>query len=122
MALGGLGEGLGGNFWVIVVVWAGSGSQMRLGRRFWRLLDDFKRQDGSKLRPKRVPSWSQNSIRIDAEIDQKIDALQDRFLKRFGWILGGNMEASWVLNGVKIRSYLEEAAKQKVPIKLIEFQ
>ena len=121
MALGGLGEGLGGNFWVIVVAWAGSGSQMRLGRRFWRLLDDFKRQDGSKLRPKRVPSCSQNSIRSDAEIDQKIDALQDRFLKRFGWILGGNMEASWVLNGVKIRSYLENTENQKILVKLLEF-
>ena len=32
---------------------------------------------------------------IDVKIDQKIDALQDRFLMRFWWNLGGKMEASW---------------------------
>jgi len=95
---------------------------MRPGRRFGRLLGNFKRQDGSNLRPKRGPSWSQNGIKIDAKIDQKVDAFQHRFLKRFWWILEGKMDASWHQNGFKNRSYLEEAAKPKVPIKSIEFQ
>ena len=33
--------GRGGHFGAILGVWAGSGSQMRLGRRFGRLLGDF---------------------------------------------------------------------------------
>ena len=69
-------------------VWAGSGSQMRLGRRFGRLLGDFQSQDGSNLGPKKVPSWSQNGVKIDEKIDQKIDGFGNRFLKGFLWILG----------------------------------
>ena len=82
-------------FWHNFGVWAGSGSQMRLWKRFGRLLGDFKSQDGSNLGPKMAPSWRQDGIKIDAKIDQKIDAFQDRFLKRFWWILGGKMEACW---------------------------
>ena len=69
--MGGLGphfEGSGGHSGPILDVWGGSGSQVRLGRRFGRLLDDFKSQDGSNLRPKMAPSWSQNGIKIDAKI------------------------------------------------------
>ena len=69
-------------------IWAGSGSQIRLGRRFGRLLGDFQSQDGSNLRPKKVPSWSQNGVKIDEKIDQQIDGFGNRFLKGFGWILG----------------------------------
>ena len=65
--MGGLGPhfgGPGGHFGPILEVWGGSGSQVRLGR----LLDDFKSQDGSNLRPKMAPSWNQNGIKIDAKI------------------------------------------------------
>ena len=114
--------GRGLHFRVILGVWAGSGSQMRLGRRLGRLLGDFQSQDGSNLRPKRAPNWSQNCIKIDAKICRKIDGFENRFLEVFGRILGGKMEPSWPPNGIKIRSYLENAAKQKVIIKPIEFQ
>ena len=71
--------GLGG-FW--------SGSQIRLGRRFGRFMGDFQSQDGSNLGPKKVPSWSQNGVKIDEKIDQKIDGFGNRFLKGFWWLLG----------------------------------
>ena len=61
--------GRGLHFGVILGVWAGSGSQMRLGRRLGRLLGDFQSQDGSNLGPKKVPSWSQNGVKIDEKID-----------------------------------------------------
>ena len=73
-------------------VWAGSGSQMRLGRRFGRLLGDFQSQDGSNLGPKKVPSWSQNGVKIDEKIDQKIDGFGNRFLKDFGKDFGTKIE------------------------------
>ena len=38
---GGSWGGLGRDFGAILGVWAGSGSQVRLGRRFGRLLGDF---------------------------------------------------------------------------------
>ena len=69
-------------------VWAGSGSQMRLGRRFGRFMGDFQSQDGSNLGPKKVPSWSRNGVKIDEKIDQKFDGFGNRFLKGFWWILG----------------------------------
>ena len=53
----------------ILEVWASCGSQVRLGRRFGRLLGDFRSQDGSNLKPDMVPSWSQNGMKIDAKID-----------------------------------------------------
>ena len=40
-------------------------------------------------------------------MDQKIDAFQDRFLKRCWWILGGKMEASWHQNRSKIDACCE---------------
>ena len=49
-------KGSGGHSGPILDVWGGSGSQLRLGRRFGRFLDDFKSQDGSNLRPKMAPS------------------------------------------------------------------
>ena len=61
---------------------------MRLGRRLGRLLGDFQSQDGSNLGPKKVPSWSQNGVKIDEKIDQKFDGFGNRFLKGFWWILG----------------------------------
>ena len=61
--------GRGCQFGSILGVWAGSGSQVHLGRRFGRLLGDFKSQDGSNLRPKMAPSWSQNGIKIVAKIE-----------------------------------------------------
>ena len=103
-------------------VWAGFRSQVRLGRRLGRLLADFKGQDDSILRPKRVPSCSQNGTKIDAKIDRNIDGFGNRFVKGFWSILEGEMEASWNQNGIKIRSYLDNAAKPKVLTKPIEFQ
>ena len=55
-------------------------------------------------------------------MDKKIDAVQDRFLKRCWWILGGKMEASWHQDGVENRTYLENAAKPGMPIKPMDFQ
>ena len=88
--LGGLGGGrgrcwgeLGEHFGTILKVWAGFRSQVRLWRRLGRLLADFKGQDDSNLRPKRVPSCSQNGIKIDAKIDRNIDGFGNRFLKGF---------------------------------------
>ena len=49
--------------------------------------------------------WSR--LKIDVKIDQKINAFQDRFLKRFWWILGGKMEASWHQNQLKIDACCE---------------
>ena len=80
--------GRGLHFGIILGVWAGSGSQMRLGRRLGRLLGDFQSQDGSNLRPKRAPNWSQNCIKIDAKICRKIDGFGNLFLEGFWWILG----------------------------------
>ena len=57
-------------------------------------------QDGSKLEPK----------------------LRYENLSKNRWIWGGKMEASWHQNGIKIRCYLENAEKQKVIIKQLEFQ
>ena len=88
-------------------VWAGSGSQMRLGRRLGRLLGDFQSQHGPNMAPSWVPRWSQNGEKIDAKIDQKIDAFQDRFLKRFWRIFGRKMEASWHQNRSKIDACCE---------------
>ena len=106
---GGLGEGFGGSwggrghswgelgehFGVILKVWAGFRSQVRLGRRLGRLLADFKGQDDSILKPKRVPSCSQNGTKIDAKIDRNIDGFGNRFLNGFSSTLGGEMKASW---------------------------
>ena len=70
-------------FWHNFGVWAGSGSQMRLWKRFGRLLGDFKSQDGSNLGPKMRPSWSQNSIKIDSKIDYFFGAFENRLLVEF---------------------------------------
>ena len=71
-----------------------------------------------KLDPKMEPKWR----KIDAKIDHKFEAFQDRSLKRFWWILGGKMEASWHPNRIPNRSYLKNAPKQKVLRNPIEFQ
>ena len=86
---------LGEHFGVILKVWAGFRSQVRLGRRLGRLLADFKGQDDSILRPKRVPSCSQNGTKIDAKIDRNIDGFGNLFLNGFSSILGWEMKASW---------------------------
>ena len=84
--MGGLGPhfgGSGGHFGAILEVWGGSGSQVRLGRRFGRLLGDFKSQDGSNLRPKMAPSWSQNGIKIVAKIVSFFDAFENQIVMGF---------------------------------------
>ena len=95
--------GRGRHFGAILEVWAGSGSQMRVGRRSGRLLGDFKGQDGSKLKPKMVPSWNQNGIKIDAKIANLFDAFENRFLVEFCWILRGK----WNQVGTKIGSKID---------------
>ena len=117
-----LGGTFGKHFGAILKLWEGFRSQVRLGRRLGRVLADFKGQDDSNLKPKRAPSCSQNNLKIDAKIDRNIDGFGNRFLKGFWTILVGKMEASWNQNGIKFRSYLENAAKQKVLIKPMEFQ
>ena len=77
--MGGLGHHFGGpghhfgsrwaHFGAVLVIWAGSGYQVRLRNRFGRLLNDFKGQDGFNLKPKLAPSWSQSDEKIDAKID-----------------------------------------------------
>ena len=61
-------EGLGHHFGAIMGVWLGSCSQMRLGRRSHQLLRDFQNPDSSNLKPKMVPSWSHNAVKINAKI------------------------------------------------------
>ena len=101
----GLGYHFGGrvcHFGTILGLWAGSGSQMRVGRRFGRFLNDFKSQDGSNLRPKMAPSWSQNGIKIDAKITYFFDAFENRFLVVFWWILRGKWKQTGIKFGAKI--------------------
>ena len=76
-------EGRWLHFGAILGVWAGSGSQMRLGRRSGRLLGDFKSQDGSNLRPKMALSWSQNGIKIDVNIESFFDTFENQIVTGF---------------------------------------
>ena len=76
--MGGLAHHFGGprrHFGIILGVWAGSGSQVRFGRRFERLLGEFKSQDGSNLKPKMFPSWTQNSRKTKTKIYNFSDGL-----------------------------------------------
>ena len=107
MVWSGIFGGRGRHFGAILGVWARSGSQMRVERRSWRLLGDFKSQDGSNLRPKMAPSWSQNGIKIDAKIHYFLDAFGNRFLVEFWWILRGK----WKQNGTKIGAKIDLGAK-----------
>ena len=91
--MGGLGPHFGGpghHFGPTLGVWAGSGSQMRLGRRFGAAPGS---QDGSKLKPKMEPSWTQKGIKIDAQIAQLFDAIKNRILMDFGKENGAKMVA-----------------------------
>ena len=81
--LGGLGGSSGGIFWQVLSglgrSWGGSWGDF-LGHRgglggFWlpnasweAIWGDPGNQDGSKLKPKMGPSWSQKGIKIDAQI------------------------------------------------------
>ena len=126
---GGLGLHFGeilGVWWphlgAILEVWAGSGSQARLGRHLGRLQGGFRPQHGPNLGPKMAPSWSQNRTKNDAKIDHFWDAFKNTILKDFGWIFGGKMEPSWDQDRVKNRSYLEMCEKRKTNVKLMKFQ
>ena len=84
--MGGLGPHFGwsgGHLGPILEVWGGSGSQVRLGRRFGRLLNNFKSQDGSNLRPKMAPSWDQNDIKIVAKFESFFDAFENQIVMGF---------------------------------------
>ena len=52
---------------------------MRLVRHFGWLLNDFKDQDGSNLKPKMAPRWNRNGIKIDANFDRIVDAFENLF-------------------------------------------
>ena len=107
MVWSGIFGGRGRHFGAILGVWARSGSQMRVEKRSWRLLGDFKSQDGSNLRPKMAPSWSQNGIKIDAKISYFLDAFGNRFLVEFWWIL----RRKWKQNGTNIGAKIDLGAK-----------
>ena len=102
MVWSGIFGGRGRHFGAILGVWARSGSQMRVEKRSWRLLGDFMSQDGSNLRPKMVPSWSQNGIKIDAKIGYLFDAFENRFLVEFWWILRGKWRQVGTQIGPKV--------------------
>ena len=74
---------VGWSFWPNFGGLGVSGSQVRLGRRFGRLLDDFKSQDGSNLRPKMAPSWEQNDIKIAAKFEFFFYAFENQIVMGF---------------------------------------
>ena len=76
-----------------------------LGGRFGTVLS------GSWV-PTWVPKWSQLGQKIDPKIDHFLDASWNRFLRRFWWILGAQMEPSWHQNGIKNRCLLGRAIFQ----------
>ena len=95
--------GLGASFWSHLRVWADSGSQARLGRRFGQILGDCRSQDCSNLGPKTVPCWSQHRIKVDCEIRLFFDAFENRCLVEFWWIL----RRKWRQIGTKIGSKID---------------
>ena len=124
--------GPGGSFWKVWRVILGSfwESGRRLGafclfRASWATFGasqaDFWRPTCPPNGPTWLPKWSKNPTKIEAKIDQFFDASWGRFLERFGWILGGKMEASWYQNGIKNRCQLRKAHFTKNLIKPIEF-
>ena len=58
-------------------------------------------ENGANMVPTWAPRWSPNRTKIDAKINEKIDASWNRFLNGCWWILGGKMEASWHPHGIK---------------------
>ena len=66
--LGGSWGGLGRDFGAILGVWAGSGSQVRLGRRFGRLLGDFRIGFYTVL----APTWSHLGPQVGVILTLKI--------------------------------------------------
>ena len=69
------------------VLWADSGSQVRLGRRPERSMCDFGGLDGPNLGPKMASNWGPDRTNIDANIDRIFDAFANRNLdgkNRFG--------------------------------------
>ena len=77
----------GSHFGAILAVWAGSGSQGRLGRHLGRLQGGFRPQHGPNLGPKMAPSWTQNRIKNDAKIYHFLDAFKNAILKDLGEVL-----------------------------------
>ena len=99
------------HFGAILGVWAGSGSQGRLGRHLGRLQGGFRPQHGPNLGPKMAPSWSQNRTKNDTKIVYFEDAFKNAILKDFGLVFGRKMEPSWGQDRIKYRSYLEMCEK-----------
>ena len=110
------------HFGAILGVWAGSGSQARLGRHLGRLQGGFRPQHGPNLGPKMAPSWNQYRTQNDATIDHFVDTFKNEILKVFCLIFGRKMEPSWGQDRVKNRSYLEMCANRKTVVKLMKFQ
>ncbi len=78
--MGGLGGSWGGLGAYWGVVWADSGSQVRLGRRPGRFMGDFSGLDGPNLGPKMASNWGPDRTNIDANIDRIFDAFANRNL------------------------------------------
>ena len=94
--------GRGLHFGVILGVWAGSGSQMRLGRRFGGLL-------GTKMGPSWSPRWDQVGPKKALKSMPKSHNFLMPLKIEFWWILGGKMRASWHPNRIQNRSQLRKA-------------
>jgi len=120
-------EVLGGSWGVLGGSWEGlekdlseltaKGGGLHFNWRTWRRLG---RVLGAVL-ALGSPSWAVlgrlvavlGRQKIDVKIHQKMDALQDRILMRFGWILGRKMEASWHQNRTKIDAKCEKRFFEK---------
>ena len=63
--------------------------------------------------PSWLPKSSQHQQQIDAKSDKKIEAFQNQFLKRFWWIWGGKIDASWHQHRLKIDTKYESQFFEK---------
>ena len=63
--------------------------------------------------PTWFPKRSPNRSKIEAKVNQFLNASWDRIFEGFWWIFGWKMEPSWHQNGILNRSYLEIASNQK---------
>ena len=80
-----------------------------LGAVSWRK----SRQHSPNLGVKMEAKSFKNQEKSAAKIDPKINAFEDRFLRRSGKILGGKMEASWHQNQRKIDANFERPFFEK---------
>ena len=60
-----------------------------------------------------LPKRSPNRSKIEAKVNQFLNASWDRIFEGFWWIFGWKMEPSCHQNGILNRSYLDIASNQK---------